>query len=138
MSNRHKGALSGLTTSEPSLSSNVSIITKKIIFMILSTKLHVSWYTHRVIMAKTTLEATAQLQGLSDCLDYLTPEWLQSLILHGQSVLAPGDVAASVRECPERCLELLQVCNVGSYNYSQLVHMCLSVKCYGICHSYTD
>ena len=70
-------------------------------------------------MAKKTLEATAQLQGLSDCLDYLTPEWLQSLILDGKSVAAPRDVAASVRECPERCLELLQVCNC---RYIQLQH----------------
>ena len=60
-------------------------------------------------MAKMTLEATTEFHSLNDCLDYLTPEWLQSLILHEQSVLAPRDVAASVRECPERCLELLQV-----------------------------
>ena len=60
-------------------------------------------------MDKAALEATAELHGLSECLEHLTPEWLQSLILHGGPVAAESWVAARVRVDPVGCLELLQV-----------------------------
>ena len=56
------------------------------------------------------LEATMEPEQVDDCLDYLTPKWLQSLVLYGESVVAAGPVADSLREDPDRCLKLLQVC----------------------------
>ena len=58
---------------------------------------------------EATATATAELHGLSECLEHLTPEWLQGLILHGGPVAAESWVAARVRKDPEGCLELLQV-----------------------------
>ena len=60
-------------------------------------------------MARIALVATVEMAGLNECLDHITPEWLQSLILDQGSVSVASGVAARVRKDPERCLELLQV-----------------------------
>ena len=56
------------------------------------------------------LEVAGQLEDVADRLDCLTAEWLQSLILDKGSVPVYVAVAHSVREDPEWCLKLLQVC----------------------------
>ena len=66
-------------------------------------------------MARIALVATVEMAGLNECLDHITPEWLQSLILDQGSVSAAYGVAARVRDDPERCLGLLQVCRLGAY-----------------------
>ena len=56
------------------------------------------------------LEVAGQLEDVADCLDCLTAEWLQSLILDKGSVPVDVAVADRVRDDPEWCLKLLQVC----------------------------
>ncbi|CAI8051442.1 Helicase required for RNAi-mediated heterochromatin assembly 1 [Geodia barretti] len=67
----------------------------------------------RVQMARIALVATVEMAGLNECLDHITPEWLQSLILDQGSVSAAYGVAARVRDDPERCLDLLQRARMG-------------------------
>ena len=76
-------------------------------------------------MAKIALVATVEMAGLNECLDHITPEWLQSLILDQGSVSAVSGVAARVRDDPESCLDLLQV-----YKSEGWVPMCLLVEEY--------
>ena len=63
----------------------------------------------RITRARSELEALTKLKDMEDYLEYLTPEWLKSLIVDDVTPPQNPGVVDLVKDNPEWCLNLLQV-----------------------------
>ena len=86
-------------------------------FSYLHIRTHIYTHTHtpcivcRVSKAREKLEAITKLEALEDCVGFLTPDMLKSIVVDGKeyNTQAEDEVVKKVKTDPETCLKLLQV-----------------------------